>query len=29
MTDTQVIVALLVALLPGLYAFKLATELYK
>ena len=29
MSDTQVIVALLVALLPGLYAFKLATELYK
>ena len=29
MSDTQVIVALLVALIPGLYAFKLATELYK
>ena len=29
MSDTQVIVALLIALLPGLYAFKLATELYK
>ena len=29
MSDTQVLVALIVALLPGLYAFKLATELYK
>jgi len=29
MSDTQVLVALIVALLPGLYAYKLATELYK
>ncbi|MBD2306237.1 photosystem I reaction center subunit XII [Chroococcidiopsis sp. FACHB-1243] len=28
-SDTQVYVALIVALLPGLLAFRLATELYK
>ncbi|NJK49844.1 photosystem I reaction center subunit XII [Candidatus Gracilibacteria bacterium] len=28
-SDTQVIVALVVALLPGILAFRLATELYK
>ncbi|MDV2990483.1 MULTISPECIES: photosystem I reaction center subunit XII [Cyanophyceae] len=28
-SDTQVYVALVVALLPGLLAFRLATELYK
>ncbi|AFY85665.1 MAG: Photosystem I reaction center subunit XII [Chroococcidiopsis cubana SAG 39.79] len=28
-SDTQVFVALVVALLPGLLAFRLATELYK
>ncbi len=29
MTDTQVLVALVIALLPGIFAFRLATELYK
>lgn len=29
LTDTQVFVALVVALLPGVLAFRLATELYK
>jgi photosystem I subunit 12 len=29
MSDTQVFVALVVALLPGILAFRLATELYK
>ncbi|MGD1907925.1 MAG: photosystem I reaction center subunit XII [Leptolyngbyaceae cyanobacterium] len=29
MSDTQVFVALLVALLPGIMAFRLSTELYK
>jgi photosystem I subunit XII len=28
-SDTQVIVALVIALLPGILAFRLATELYK
>jgi photosystem I subunit XII len=28
-SDTQVLVALVVALLPGIMAFRLATELYK
>lgn len=28
-SDTQVLVALVVALLPGILAFRLATELYK
>lgn len=28
-SDTQVIVALVVALVPGILAFRLATELYK
>ncbi|HLO51539.1 MAG TPA: photosystem I reaction center subunit XII [Kamptonema sp.] len=28
-TDTQVYVALVVALIPGILAFRLATELYK
>jgi photosystem I subunit XII len=28
-SDTQVYVALLVALLPGILAFRLSTELYK
>lgn len=28
-SDTQVFVALVVALLPGVLAFRLATELYK
>jgi photosystem I subunit 12 len=28
-SDTQVFVALVVALLPGILAFRLATELYK
>jgi photosystem I subunit 12 len=28
-SDTQVIVALVIALLPGIMAFRLATELYK
>ncbi|BAZ70128.1 photosystem I reaction center subunit XII [Pelatocladus sp. BLCC-F211] len=29
MTDTQVYIALVVALLPGFLAWRLATELYK
>jgi photosystem I subunit XII len=29
MSDTQVFVALVVALVPGLFALRLATELYK
>ena len=29
LSDTQVYVALVVALLPGILAFRLATELYK
>ncbi|MDJ0734231.1 MAG: photosystem I reaction center subunit XII [Nostocaceae cyanobacterium] len=29
MTDTQVYIALVVALLPGLLAWRLCTELYK
>ncbi|MBW3584707.1 MAG: photosystem I reaction center subunit XII [Cyanobacteria bacterium 0813] len=29
LTDTQVYVALVVALIPGIMAFRLATELYK
>ncbi|HEY9597578.1 MAG TPA: photosystem I reaction center subunit XII [Cyanophyceae cyanobacterium] len=29
LSDTQVFVALVVALLPGILAFRLATELYK
>ena len=28
-SDTQVLVALVIALLPGILAFRLATELYK
>ena len=28
-SETQIIVALLIALFPGLLAFRLATELYK
>jgi photosystem I subunit XII len=28
-SDTQVFVALVIALLPGILAFRLATELYK
>ena len=28
-TETQVFVALVIALLPGVLAFRLATELYK
>ncbi len=28
-SDTQVIVALLIALVPGFLAFRLSTELYK
>jgi photosystem I subunit 12 len=28
-SDTQVLVALVIALLPGVLAFRLATELYK
>jgi photosystem I subunit XII len=28
-SDTQVYVALLIALLPGILAFRLSTELYK
>jgi photosystem I subunit 12 len=28
-SDTQVFVALLIALIPGILAFRLATELYK
>jgi photosystem I subunit 12 len=29
MSDTQVLVALVIALLPGILALRLATELYK
>ncbi len=29
MTDSQVIVAIFVALIPGILAFRLSTELYK
>ncbi|HEY9827349.1 MAG TPA: photosystem I reaction center subunit XII [Stenomitos sp.] len=29
LSDTQVYVALVVALIPGFFAFRLATELYK
>lgn len=29
LSDTQVFVALVVALLPGILAFRLSTELYK
>ena len=29
LSDTQVFVALVVALIPGIMAFRLATELYK
>lgn len=29
LTNTQVFVALVVALIPGILAFRLATELYK
>jgi photosystem I subunit 12 len=29
MTETQVLVALVIALIPGILAFRLATELYK
>ncbi|AFZ17833.1 photosystem I reaction center subunit XII [Microcoleus sp. FACHB-53] len=29
LSDTQVYVALVVALIPGILAFRLATELYK
>ncbi|BBD56287.1 MULTISPECIES: photosystem I reaction center subunit XII [Planktothrix] len=29
LTDTQVYIALVVALIPGILAFRLATELYK
>jgi photosystem I reaction center subunit XII len=29
MTDSQVMVALFVALIPGILAFRLSTELYK
>ncbi|ACK64929.1 photosystem I reaction center subunit XII [Rippkaea orientalis PCC 8801] len=29
LSDTQIIVALIIALLPGFLAFRLATELYK
>ncbi|MGL5081221.1 MAG: photosystem I reaction center subunit XII [Microcoleaceae cyanobacterium] len=29
MSDTQVFVALVIALLPGFLAFRLATELYR
>jgi photosystem I subunit XII len=29
LSDTQIIVALIVALVPGFLAFRLATELYK
>jgi photosystem I subunit 12 len=29
LTDTQVITALVIALVPGVLAFRLATELYK
>lgn len=29
LSDTQVLIALVVALVPGVMAFRLATELYK
>lgn len=29
LSDTQVYIALVVALIPGIFAFRLATELYK
>jgi photosystem I subunit XII len=29
LSDTQIFVALVVALIPGIMAFRLATELYK
>ncbi|MDJ0661651.1 MAG: photosystem I reaction center subunit XII [Crocosphaera sp.] len=29
MSDTQVLVALVIALIPGVLAFRLSTELYK
>ncbi|AMW31455.1 MULTISPECIES: photosystem I reaction center subunit XII [Oscillatoriales] len=29
LTDTQVFVALVIALIPGILAFRLSTELYK
>ncbi|MBD0311048.1 MULTISPECIES: photosystem I reaction center subunit XII [unclassified Microcoleus] len=29
LTDTQVYVALVIALIPGIMAYRLATELYK
>lgn len=29
LSDTQIYIALVVALIPGLMAFRLATELYK
>ncbi|MEB3188777.1 MAG: photosystem I reaction center subunit XII [Snowella sp.] len=29
LSDTQVLVALVIALLPGILAFRLSTELYK
>jgi photosystem I subunit 12 len=29
LSDTQVLVALVIALVPGVLAFRLATELYK
>jgi photosystem I subunit XII len=29
LTDTQIFAALLVALIPGILAFRLSTELYK
>ncbi len=29
MTDTQILIALIIALVPGILAFRLATELYK
>ena len=29
LSDTQILVALVIALLPGILAFRLSTELYK
>ncbi len=29
LSDTQILVALVIALIPGVLAFRLATELYK
>lgn len=29
LTDTQVFIALFIALIPGFWAFRLSTELYK